>query len=321
MACMRRDTHPPIVLVNSPLPTDLVEELTGAGYELVAPDVQLSSAQRERVTVIIADLSPHNDEMFQLFPRLRLIALTSTGHDHIDVSAATRRGIAIANVPHRASEEVATHALAMILALVRNLHVHHVNMRTRQWLPDAVPFVPPRLSELTLGIVGLGRIGHELAVRATSVFRDVQAYDPYLSHGSTTEPPCSVVSDLQQLVDSSDIVSIHVPKSPETIAQLNAVSFEHGRAKYLVNVSRGGLLSKDRLLNLLKSNRLAGVGLDVFETEPPDFAHPLFAHESVLLSPHVAYVSEPSLRDYVEFPVRNAIAVIRGEPLISPLAL
>lgn len=262
-------------------------------------------------------------EVIEALPNLRIIALMSMGFDYVDVDAATERGIWVTNVPGAATEEVATHALAILLHSIRQLPFYLASAVPERWNERAAA-APPRLSERTLGIVGLGRIGRELARQAGPLFGRVLGYDPLLP--DTAE----VRADLERLgvhragIDevraASDVLSLHLPLTPETERMVDA-GFLAGMpaGATLVNVSRGALIDDDALVAALDSGHLAGAALDVLDVEPPQAEHPLLGRDDVVLTPHIAYFSQRTEIEYVRIQAQNAVTLSESGAPDSPV--
>lgn len=237
-------------------------------------------------------------------PRLRMIATMSAGFDMVDTAEAARRGLWVANLPHSATEDVAVHAFAQALALIRRLPQADAVVRGGGWSGDFTE-VPRRASELTLGLYGFGRIARTLARVAAPVFGRVLAHDP-----NAGEAPEGVeLTDPATLVAESDVLSLHTPSTPLTRGMVDADLLSRIRpGALLVNVSRGDLIDPEALLAALDGGHLAGAALDVFPAEPPAMGDRLRTHPRLLLSPHSAFLSDASLRAYVTEPARNVVA-------------
>lgn len=305
-----------IALFTSPLPGDEhLDGLRDAGLDPVAAPI--GDADLDRVRVLLTGLETVARADMERYPSLGLIALSSTGTDNVDLAAAAELGIRVTNVPSQATEEVAGHALSLMLALLHNLPMHDRNMRDGLWESPRDIVHAPRPSRMTLGIIGVGNIGRRLAHQAQSIFGDIIGFDPYVE--ATQAPPgISLRASAAEVVADADILTVHVPRTPATEELLGSLDLAGGRVRYLVNVSRGGLFSHDSLLRLLDSGGLDGIGLDVFDPEPPGL-DPLVLHPRVISTPHQAYASVQSLEAYQVYPARNAVAFVTGNPLLSPV--
>ncbi|MBX3441125.1 MAG: C-terminal binding protein [Planctomyces sp.] len=225
--------------------------------------------------------------------RCRLIARMGIGLDNIDLQAAERRKIVVTNVPDYCVTEVADHALALLLASARNVAFHHWNTKQGVYDLQAGPKMN-RLGGMRLGLLGFGRIAREVHQRARAFGLDVQASTP---SGDDYGTGCRMVS-LKELLSTSDFLSLHAPLTAETRQVLNRESLRMLKpTAVVINTSRGGLIDHEALWEALRNGRLGGAALDVFDPEPPDLGHPLFADERVIATPHAAFVSEESLAD------------------------
>ena len=248
-----------------------------------------------------------------LAERLRIISAVTVGVDHIDLEAARTAGIWVSNVPDATTEEVAVTALSMALSLVR--HVPFLDRDTRAGGWDAFATGRRRRpTSLTLGIVGLGRIGRHLAALATPIFGRVCAHDP-----ATAEPWPSSVSrlDLQGVLEESDVVSLHLPARPGAPPLIDAAALTRmRRGAFLVNVSRGALVDTAALLEALDEGRLGGAALDVVDGEPPALDAPVRRHPRVVLTPHAAFWSDEGEAASYAHQAANVVAWKRsGRPL------
>ncbi|MFE6189651.1 C-terminal binding protein [Streptomyces sp. NPDC056465] len=237
-------------------------------------------------------------------PGVRIVATMSAGHDMVDTAEAARRGIWVTNLPHAATEDVAVHALASALSLTRRLPQADAVVRSGGWNEDFAE-VPRRASEMTLGLVGFGRIARAFARLAAPVFGRIAAHDPH-----TDDQPGGVERlGLDELVAQADILSLHTPSTPATRGMADAALFARMRpGSLLVNVSRGDLVDPGALLDALDSGHLAGAALDVFPVEPPAPGDRLRTHPRLQLSPHSAFLTDTSLRAYILEPARNVLA-------------
>ncbi len=206
------------------------------------------------------------------FPRLRAVVRMGVGYDRIDRAAAAARGVMVCNVPDYGTMEVADHAIALLLTLRRGLLLHHAAQRRDPpagWLPIESPLVR-RLSVQTLGIVGLGRIGTAVALRAKAFGLQVAFFDPHVANGVDRALGVERVRSLDALLARADLLSLHAPLTPETRGLIGARELALLPADaVLVNTARGPIVDPDAVLDALRSGHLAGAGLDVLPVEPP----------------------------------------------------
>lgn len=273
-------------------------------------DGRVAPHQREAVG-IIAGYSQIDANLIDQLPHLGIIATSSNGTDMVDVAHAVKRGVWVTNVGHAATEEVAIHTLTLMLTVIRELtHMREV-VAGGGWTDDLTR-VPRRASELTVGLVGYGRIGAATAKLLTGVFGRVVAYDP----ARRGRDGAVRFVDLDELTRVSNVVSLHTPLLPSTRGLFDAKRIaELPRGAVLVNVSRGELVDLDACLAALESGQLAGVGFDVLVGEPPAADHPLRSHPRAVLTPHAAFLSDASLRHYETDPARYIVDwVTHGRP-------
>lgn len=309
------------------MPVDGLDVLPGkrlleaAGIQVLDTVDEPGQPQLDNVVALLAGYDPVGSELFEQLPALRLVVTHSVGFDMVDVDAVRDRGLWLANLPGAATEEVASHALAMALSLTRRLLDFDREVRAGRWEDQAAPL--PRIpGEMTCGVVGMGRIGRSFTRLATAVFGHVVGYDPALPDDIWPES-VHRFGNLDLLLAASDCVSLHLPLTPETRHLLDARRLALlPDGAFLINVSRGGLVDEKALLKALQSGQLGGAACDVLTQEPPTVANPLLGRPDVIFSPHVAYLSAASLRRYAESPARNVLALLSdGRPLtpvVSP---
>lgn len=224
-------------------------------------------------------------------PKVRVVATPSVGFDHVDVEAATARGVWVCNVPDYCIEEMADHSIALLLALARGVVELDRSVREGGWDHRAAGRLG-RLADVRLGIVGYGRIGRAVAARALALGMNVVAFDPLLEPdaiASTGVQPAS----LEELLRSSTAVTLHAPLTPDTEHLLGARELALlPEGAYVLNVARSGLVDSEALLAALAAGRLGGVALDVLEVEPPDAAAPAPQVPRLVVNPHAGWYSE-----------------------------
>jgi D-3-phosphoglycerate dehydrogenase / 2-oxoglutarate reductase len=274
------------------------------------------AAQAGDTDVLINQYVPITGEVLDALPRCRLVVRYGVGVDNVDVEAAAARGVWVANVPDYGRDEVADHTLALALAVLRGVVVLDRSVREGSWdLEAARPL--RRLSTLTYGVVGCGAIGTAVAGRAAGLGMWVLGYDmPQVR----SAPPIERVP-LEELLSSSDVVSLHAALTPDTHHVIGAAALERMRpSAFLVNTARGGLVDAAALLAALDAGELAGAALDVLEGEPPDeLGWRLARHPKVVMTPHAAWYSEEAFHTLKTEVAREALRVLEGGKPRSPV--
>lgn len=295
--------------------------LEGAGFEVSEirsrdPD-QIVQAAIDADAMLLGYASI-DARMLARLPSLRIISLLAMGFDNVDVEAAKSRSVWVANVPGVATDDVATHALALTLAMLRQLPFYQKSA-LENWSSRA-PFAPPKLSDLTLGLVGLGRIGVRFAEYASPLFGSIVGFDPFVEPQSSVKVRLAELGvqqmGIEEVLACSDVVSLHTPLSEQTQSIADSEFFSQMKTgSYLVNVSRGGLVDSAALRTALDLDKLSGAGLDTIDQEPPSIDHPLLNHSKVILTPHVAYFSTYTEHEYVRQQAANVASWLQtGRP-------
>jgi D-3-phosphoglycerate dehydrogenase len=238
-------------------------------------------------------------ELIESGPQLRGIVKYGVGVDNIDLVAATKRGIPVANCPDYGSGTVADHAFALLIALARKIPLQDAEFRHHGWYWPDERFCAVDLEGKTLGLIGFGRIGRKMAKRASGFDMNVIASDPYVDIESVIDKSCPVRSvSLGKLLASSDFVSVHCTLTPETRHLLGERELRAMRTSaYLIDVSRGAIIDESALVQGLQEGWIAGAGLDVFGCEPVPDQHPLLTLPNVVVTPHLAwYTREAAAR-------------------------
>jgi D-3-phosphoglycerate dehydrogenase len=239
---------------------------------------------------LLVQYAPVNAKVFAARPEIRIASRYGAGFDTINVADARKFGIWVANSPDYGVGEVATHALALALASLRHVALYDRDIRAGKWHYTSGGTIR-RASDLTLGILGFGRIGKRMALLARDCFGNVIANDPYLRDDDFPEYVGRV--DLETLFRAADVISIHVPLNPETAGLVNRRLLDlMRRGSIVVNTARGAVVDVDDLADALDSGHIDAVGLDVFPTEPPPKDYRLLKHPRALLTPHAAFYSD-----------------------------
>ena len=272
----------------------------------------IQEVAREADVVMVQSVRPLlTQETIGALARCRCIVRLGIGFDSVEVAAATERGILVCNVPTYCLDDVADHALALLLDSVRHISRQDRWIRAGRW--DRSGARPARrMKGSTLGLVSFGRIARALAERVSGFGMTVLAYDPYVDIQTMARYGVDKV-DLDELLRTSDSISVHLPLTHETHHLLSSKEFELMKdGVFLVNTSRGPVIDEVALLEALRSGRLWGVGLDVMEQEPLPLDSPLRELQNVTFTPHVGANSEESVEDLYRTGCRIAIDVING---------
>jgi D-3-phosphoglycerate dehydrogenase / 2-oxoglutarate reductase len=307
----------PLVLVADPV----AEE----GLALLRPHarVEIVAGDREALTrhlpsahaLLVRSETRVTADLLEQAPCLRVIGRAGAGVDTIDVDAATARGIVVVNAPGGNAVAAAEHALALMFALVRRVAAADASMKRGEWLRGA--YVGSELTGKTLGLVGLGRVGSEVARRALGLDMRVLVYDPYVpdEHARHLGLEPAELDDLLQL---ADIVSLHVPLTEATRGILSAARLAQMRTgAFLVNCARGGLVDESALLAALDEGRLAGAGIDVYSREPVGPEDPLPRHPKVVSTPHLGASTVEAQANVAAQVASEVLAVLEGRPAQS----
>jgi D-3-phosphoglycerate dehydrogenase / 2-oxoglutarate reductase len=302
----------PMTLANVQGP--FVQVLRGAGFELAYPPHAHQMTEEELLPALrgmsasLAGSEPYTARVLAANPTLRVIARAGVGYDAVDVAAATEHGVAVTITPGTNHDCVAEHTFSLLLGLTRNLVAQHLGVKSGAW---------PRGTNLplrgrTFGIAGLGRIGKAVALRGECFGMRLLAYEPYPDTAFAATHHIELVP-LDRLLAESDFVSLHLPLTPQSRRMINRQALARMKpTAFLINTARGGLVDEADLLEALKSRRIAGAALDVFEQEPPGRS-PLFELDNVLLTPHAAGMDLQSRDDMARSAAEAIVSLSRGE--------
>jgi D-3-phosphoglycerate dehydrogenase len=284
------------------------DDLSVAGLDLLHADVtvaidavkKMSRAELlEKIAnyeaLIVRSETRVDAEVINRGARLRVVGRAGIGVDTIDVDAATHRGIIVMNTPQANTTATCEHTIAMMLALARNIPQADASLRRGEWTRSA--FMGVQLQGKTLGVIGLGRVGTQVAKRSQAFGMEVIAYDPYVSEEAARANKVMLVS-LDELLAQADFVTLHSSLTQGSRGLLDAATIEKMKpGARVINVARGALVDSDALLAALTSGKLAGAALDVFEEEPPPPDHPLFTMTNVIVTPHLGASTQEAQRD------------------------
>ncbi len=305
----------PIVLI--------AEELSPATVEALGPDFDvrnvdgtdrpaLLSALADASAVLIRSATQLDAEAIAAAPQLKVIARAGVGLDNVDVKSATTAGVMVVNAPTSNIISAAELTVGHILSLARHIPAAHGALAQGQWKRSK--YTGTELYEKTIGIIGLGRIGALITARMQAFGTNVVAYDPYVTAARAQQLGVTLLS-LDELLAQSDFITIHMPKTAETTGMISTEQLALMKpTAFIVNVARGGLIDEDALYAALKSNRIAGAGLDVFVSEPPTDS-PLLALENVIVTPHLG-ASTDEAQEKAGVSVAKSVRLALGGELV-----
>ncbi|HEY7088596.1 MAG TPA: D-2-hydroxyacid dehydrogenase, partial [Tepidisphaeraceae bacterium] len=272
------------------------------------PDDQIISQARGH-EIVVSNKAPLNAPTIAQLPDLKFIAVTATGYNNIDVQAAAKRGIAVANVPEYGTDSVAQFTFALLLELCHQIGLHDRAVRDGEWtrVRDFSFWKTPliELAGKTMGIVGFGRIGRRVGDLARAFGMKVLAYSP--SQQGTT---------LDQVFSQSDVVSLHCPLTADNREMVNAAMLaKMKRSAFLINTARGLLVSERDLADALNSGRIAGAAVDVVSQEPIRPDNPLLRARNLIVTPHMAWAALEARQRVLQATAENVAGFIAGKPI------
>lgn len=287
---------------------------------------EVVSIAKDADVILNTYFGPLDEKVFSKLQKCKAVIRYGIGTDSIDIDSATQHGIMVANVPDYCCEEVSDHAVASMLSLLRKLPLSDRRIRQGEW---SLQYLKPmnRIKDLTIGIVGMGRIGR-LSAKKISVFGSQIIFsDPFITEDDVKEVGLNLKKvALDDLVAKSDAILIHAPAIAETYHLVDSALFQKmQRRPVIVNCARGSLIDTDALIEALSQGQISGVALDVIEGVPPlDLGSPISQFENVILSPHSAWYSEEALVDLRKLALEEVLRVLKGghpNSLLNPAVL
>jgi D-3-phosphoglycerate dehydrogenase len=278
------------ILVREPIAEAGIRLLRERGFDV---DVDGGSDLAETIgaydAIVVRSATKVTAELIGRADNLKVIGRAGVGIDNVDVEAATRRGIVVANAPESTVISAAEHTIGLLVALTRNIPQAHAALKQGRWERKAYGGV--ELADKTLGVLGFGRIGQQVARRAAGLGMRVVAYDPFVSPERFRELGVERVESEREVYAAADFLTLHLPLTDQTRGSINATAFGRMRnGVRIVNAARGALVNEDDLLEALKSGKVGGAALDVFSTEP--YTGPLLELDNVVATPHLAASTE-----------------------------
>ena len=315
------------ILATAPIDQTAIDILSPYGEIITAPDDRedtLVSLAADAEVIVVRGVAQITETIIEAADKLKVIGRTGVGINNIDITSATARGIPVVFTPGANSRAVAEAAMAFLLALAKRVTYWDGQTKANEW-SSRYHSMNDDLEGKTLGIVGFGNIGQQLARLATPFDMKIIACDPYTRPEIATELGVEMVP-LDELIKRSKYISLHTVLTPETEGMINDKNLQYLQTgSYLINLSRGEAIdSLDTIWEALNDGRLAGAGLDVFVPEPADISHPIFKHPNFLTAPHVASLTKNAI-DTIHLWMANDIkAVLEGERpknLVNPEVL
>ncbi|MDW7656029.1 MAG: D-2-hydroxyacid dehydrogenase [Bacillota bacterium] len=268
--------------------------------------------------ILFTNKTPLTAETLKQLEGMRYIGVLATGYNVVDVKAAAECGIVVTNIPTYGTQSVAQMVFALLLELCHHVQVHSDAVKSGEWTKNRdfcfwkAPLI--ELMDKTIGIVGFGRIGRQVATIADAFGMRVLAHDKF--QGSPPDLASFKWATLDELLTESDVVSLHCPLFPDTSGMINKDSIAHMKpGAFLINTSRGGLIVDQDLADALNSSRIAGAGLDVLTVEPPPADNPLLQANHCLITPHISWATAEARTRLMAIAVDNLKAFLGGNPV------
>ncbi|ARI78732.1 hydroxyacid dehydrogenase [Halobacillus mangrovi] len=309
------------ILISEVIWQEGLDVLERQGYEieyddqLVQDRPKLLAKVKEVDALIIRNLTQVDEELLQAGSKLKVIGRLGVGLDNIEVEAAKKKGIQVVYAKNANATSVAEYVMSAVLSSNRSLDDANEDVRKGRW--DRKMHTGGEVYGKTLGLVGLGEIAHRVAKRAHAFGMDVVGFDPFITEYDhvVAETGVKTKSSLDEVLAMSDFISVHVPLTPSTVSLIDSEAFQVMKSKaYVINTSRGGIVNESDLEKAISKGRIAGAYLDVFEVEPLDKDHPLLSHSNVVITPHIAGLTEESQVRTSVLVAKEVTKVLNGLP-------
>ena len=303
------------VLLAEPIDEAGMKLLHGKVDIIISPDPSGESVGqllKEAQGLIVRTATKVTRPMIESAPHLKVISRTGGGLDNVDIEAATGRHIVVCGVKGPQDRFVAEHAVTLIMALAKQ--IFYLNKEVRKGnFKSRYDYRPMSLAGKRVGVVGLGRIGRIVAEMCHHLGMEVWGYDPYLNAEDLRLPGLVFTKEKEEIIRTSDFLSLHVPLSPETQGLIGRKEIDLMKpTAFLINTSRGEIIDEPALIRALQQGKIAGAGLDVFAKEPPETSHPFFQMENVILTPHTGALTKDAVAQLAEGAAQNILDVLEG---------
>jgi len=309
------------VLVTDPVDDAGLDLLREAGHDVTTghdlEGEQLLDAVRDVHALIVRSGTDVSESVFEAASELVIVGRAGIGVDNIDVDAATRHGVVVANAPEGNVRAAAEHTVAMTFAAARSIPQAHARLREGEWAKSE--YLGTELNGATLGIVGLGRVGQEVAKRLDALGMELVVHDPYINQERAAQFGAELVEDLDNCLARADVATVHTPLLPETEGMIGAAELETLGDGFLVNCARGGIVDEDALAAAVADGSLRGAAVDVFAEEPLDPESPLLDAAEIVVTPHLGASTRAAQENVAVDTAQQILAAFRGEPVVNAL--
>ena len=308
------------VLVTDPIADAGLQRLREAGHDVVtdydSEGEALLDAVADANALVVRSGTEVTREVFEAAPDLVIVGRAGIGVDNIDIDAATDHGVVVANAPEGNVRAAAEHTVAMAFATARSIPQAHARLRAGEWAKG--DYLGTELNGKTLGIVGLGRVGQEVAKRLDSLGMDLVAYDPYIGEERAQRLGAELV-EFEACLEQADFLTVHTPLTPETEGLISTDELELMGGGYVVNCARGGVVDEAALAAAVENGTLDGAAVDVFESEPVSPDNPLLSVENVVVTPHLGASTSAAQENVATSIADQILAAFASEPVMNAL--
>lgn len=302
------------------------DQIHGAGIELLKKEAEVEVAIgldkeelidriKDKDALVVRSATKVTRDVLEAAEKLKVIGRAGVGVDNIDVKYATEKGVIIVNAPTASSITVAELTMGFMISMARNIPQGNASIKAEKW--EKKKFLGIELRGKTLGIIGMGRIGSQVVKKAKAFEMNCIAYDPYISKSIAREIGVEIAESIDEIYKNSNFITLHVPMTEHTKHLINKDAFDKMReGVYLINAARGGIIDEKALYEALKSGKVAGAALDVFEKEPP-FGNSLLEIDNFIGTPHIGASTEEAQRFASTIACEEVLKVLRGEPPLN----
>ncbi|MFQ3475485.1 phosphoglycerate dehydrogenase [Halonotius sp. F2-221B] len=309
------------VLVTDPIDDAGLDRLREAGHEVQTEykidGDDLLDAVADANALIVRSGTDVSEAIFEAADDLVIVGRAGIGVDNIDIEAATDHGVIVANAPQGNVRAAAEHTVAMAFAAARWIPQAHTRLKDGEWAKS--DYLGYEVNNKTLGIVGLGRVGQEVAKRLDSLGMDLVVFDPYISEERAAQFGAELIDDLDECLKLADFVTIHTPLLPETENMIGSDELELLDDGFLINCARGGIVDEDALAEAVENGPMAGAALDVFAEEPVSEDSPLLDVDEIVVTPHLGASTEAAQENVAVDTAEQVVAAFNDEPVLNAL--